>query len=94
MSLTAVCCKMMEAIVKDDIVAHLQRHKLIKRSQHGFMKAKSCTTNLISFLNKMTEALDEGEDADVICLDFAKAFDKVPTQRLLKKAPEESRELS
>ena len=85
MSLTAVCCKMMEAIVKDDIVAHLQRHKLIKRSQHGFMKAKSCTTNLISFLNKMTEALDEGEDADVIFLDFAKAFDKVPTQRLLKK---------
>ena len=76
---------MMEAILKDDIVSHLKRNGLIKSSQHGFVKGKSCATNLISFLDKMTAALDAGEDADVVFLDFAKAFDKVPTQRLLRK---------
>ena len=31
------------------------------------------------------QALDRGEDVDVIYLDFAKAFDKVPHKRLLRK---------
>ena len=64
---------------------HLQRNKLIKPSQHGFMKNRSCTTNLLEFMEKVTEAIDRGEDMDVVYLDFAKAFDKVPTERLLKK---------
>ena len=85
MSLTSVCCRMMEAILKDDIVTHLEKTGLIRKSQHGFMRGKSCATNLVSFLDKMTAALDEGEEADVVFLDFAKAFDKVPTRRLLKK---------
>ena len=84
-SLTSVCCRMMEAILKDDIVTHLEKTGLIRKSQHGFMRGKSCATNLVSFLDKMTAALDEGEEADVVFLDFAKAFDKVPTRRLLKK---------
>ena len=84
-SLTSVCCRMMEAILKDDIVTHLEKTCLIRKSQHGFMRGKSGATNLVSFLDKMTAALDEGEEADVVFLDFAKAFDKVPTRRLLKK---------
>jgi len=84
-SLTSVCCKLMESIVKDEVVRHLERHKLIKPSQHGFMRGKSCTSNLLSFLEKMTAAVDRGEPVDVVFLDFAKAFDKVPTERLIKK---------
>jgi hypothetical protein len=49
------------------------------------MKNKSCTTNLLEFMEKITEAADRGEPIDVIYLDFAKAFDKVPRERLLKK---------
>ena len=84
-SLTSVCCKVMEAIIKDEIVEHLERNKLIRPSQHGFMKGRSCTSNLIVFLDKLSAAVDAGEAVDVVYLDFAKAFDKVPTQRLLKK---------
>ena len=49
------------------------------------MKGKSCATNLLEFLDKITEDTDKGISTDVIYLDFAKAFDKVPTERLLRK---------
>ena len=84
-SLTSVCCKMMESILKDDIVEHLARHKIINASQHGFMRGKSCTSNLLHFLEKVTALVDSGVPVDVVYLDFAKAFDKVPVERLLKK---------
>ena len=84
-SLTSVCCKMLESILKDAVVSHLDRHKLIRPSQHGFMKGRSCTSNLLCFMEKITAAVDGGEAVDVVFLDFAKAFDKVPIQRLLKK---------
>ena len=71
--------------MKDGIVEYLLRFKLINKSQHGFMSKKSCTTNLLEFLEKMTRILDDGEPADIIYLDFSKAFDKVPHKRLMKK---------
>ena len=49
------------------------------------MKDKSCVTNLLEFLEKATTVVDGGEGFDVIYLDFAKAFDKVPRERLLNK---------
>ena len=49
------------------------------------MKGKSCATNLLEFLDKLTEATDKMTPTDVVYLDFAKAFDKVPTERLLRK---------
>ena len=49
------------------------------------MRGRSCATNLLEFLEKATRAADEGKPLDVIFLDFAKAFDKVPRERLLKK---------
>jgi hypothetical protein len=84
-SLTSVSCRLMESIVKDDIVAHLEKYKLIRTSQHGFMRGKLCTSNLLSFFEDVTREADKGESIDIIYLDFAKAFDKVPTARLMKK---------
>lgn len=49
------------------------------------MKQRSCTTNLLEFLEKATSVVDEGGGFDVIYLDFAKAFDKVPLKRLMRK---------
>jgi hypothetical protein len=66
-------------------MTHLQRNKLLKSSQHGFMPGRSCTTNLLTFLEKATAAIDSGQSFDAVFLDFAKAFDKVPRARLLKK---------
>ena len=84
-SLTSIPCKVMESIMRDEIVDHLVTQQLIKSTQHGFMSHKSCTTNLLEFMENITKNLDEGTPMDVIYLDFSKAFDKVPHKRLLSK---------
>jgi hypothetical protein len=61
---------------------------LLNPSQHGFMPGKPCSTNLLEFFEKTTKVIDAGKPFDVIFLDFAKAakaFDKVPRERLLEK---------
>jgi ribonuclease P/MRP protein subunit RPP40 len=84
-SMTSIVCKIMESILKDVIVGHLEKHELIRDSQHGFTQGRSCLTNLLEFLEEVTVNLDEGKPVDVIYLDFSKAFDKVPHQRLYRK---------
>jgi ribonuclease P/MRP protein subunit RPP40 len=84
-SLTTHVCKVLEALVKDVIIAHLQKYNLINDSQHGFVKGRSCLTNLLGFFEDITAMVDKGEPVDVIYLDFQKAFDKVPHRRLMKK---------
>jgi hypothetical protein len=84
-SLTCVCCRVMESIIKEDIVRHLDMNKIIKNSQHGFKAGRSCSTNLLEFFEPVTKAADQGKPVDVVYLDFAKAFDKVPHGRLLNK---------
>ena len=84
-SLTSVPCKMLEALIKDDLMEHLIQNSLIRDSQHGFMAGRSCTTNLIKFMDSATKILDTGSAADIFYLDISKAFDKVPRERLLVK---------
>ena len=84
-SLTSQVCKLFESIIRDVMVDHLEKSELIRDSQHGFRRGRSCLSNLLVFLDKVTRAVDEGNCVDVIFLDFAKAFDKVPHQRLLVK---------
>jgi len=84
-SLTSVSCKIMESIIRDDLMSHLEKNGLIKPTQHGFLPGRSCTTNLLEFLERVTASVDDGKPFDVVFLDFAKAFDKVPKQRLLEK---------
>ena len=82
-SLTSIVCKILESIIKDSIVVHLNTFNLINTTQHGFRKGRSCLTNLLEYLETVTKFLDDGCPVDVIYLDFAKAFDKVPHARLL-----------
>ena len=53
--------------------------------QHGFVSGKSCVTKLPEFLDNITEALDQGDDTDIIYVDFGKAFDKIPQRKLMIK---------
>ena len=62
----------------------MQDNQGIRPSQHGFMKGRSCLTNLISY-NQATHLVDEGEAVDVIYLDYSKAFDTVAHIILLEK---------
>ena len=51
-SITSVICKLLEAIIRDDMMDFLIKNKLLNPSQHGFLKARSCLTNLLCFLRK------------------------------------------
>ena len=46
-------------------------------TQHGFISGRSCITQLLEYIEDLTEAIDNGEDVDVTCIDFCKGFDKV-----------------
>ena len=78
-------CKLLERLIKDHMVDFLVKHKLLNSSQHGFLKARSCLTNMLCFLEEIIKWIDVGSPVDIIYLDFQKAFDKVPHQRLLLK---------
>ena len=84
-SLTSVICKLLETLIRDHMVEFLVKHKLINTSQHGFLKARSFLTNLLCFLEEITKWVNNGSPVDVVYLDFQKAFDKEPHQRLLLK---------
>ncbi len=64
---------------------HLIENNLIVKEQHGFIKSKSCVTNLLEALDILTELTMKGKCADIAFLDFAKAFDSVANQRLILK---------
>ena len=59
-SLTSIPCKIMESIVKDGLMAHLEENSLMNPSQHGFMPGKSCATNLLEFLEFVTRIVGKG----------------------------------
>jgi len=63
----------------------LDKHNLIKDSQHGFRKRYSCANNLLTFLEKVTSCIDDKMPVDTIYIDLANAFDKVLRERLVLK---------
>jgi len=63
----------------------VEEKKVIRSSQHGFTKAKSCLTNPIAFYDDMTGWVDEGRAVDVVYLDCSKTFDTVSYNILLGK---------
>src|SRR5688572_23844691 len=48
-SLTCIICKVLEQIIKGRMVEHLNKYEITKNSQHGFMKGRSCLTNLLDY---------------------------------------------
>ena len=49
-SLTSVVCKLLESLLRDHImVDFLEKHNLLKDTQHGFLRGRSCLTNLLEY---------------------------------------------
>lgn len=84
-SLTCIPCKIFEHIIYSHIFKHLNAHDILSEEQHGFRKYHSCESQLISTIDDFAVHIDSGAQIDTILLDFSKAFDKVPYQRLFAK---------
>ena len=84
-ALTSVVSKVCEKILCMTMLAFLTQNFLISPQQHGFVKGRSCQTNILVCLERWTEMVDNGNSVDVAYFDYAKAFDKVSHRLLLLK---------
>ena len=85
-SLTCVCCKVLEHTITSNSMVHLDRNNLLFQNQHGFKSRVICETQLIQFIQDLYDTLNkQGGQADAIVMNFSKAFDKVDHQRLMMK---------
>ena len=71
MRLTSQVSKVLETLVRDEIIDHLYSKKLLRDTQHGFTKERSCLTNLLKLMEEVTAYVAEGSPVDVLYLDFS-----------------------
>jgi len=84
-SLTCICCKIMESIIRDVVMKYFLTNNLFSDKQYGFIKGRSTVLQLLKAADDWVKILDEGGQVDIIYTDFEKAFDKVPHLRLISK---------
>ena len=84
-SLTCSLCKVMEAIIKDQMVAFLRSRNLLSREQHAFITKHSTVTNLLECVHDWSLSLHNKVPQDVLYFDFSHAFDSVVSRKLLIK---------
>ena len=63
----------------------LDRHNVLTLLNYGFPNGYSCETQLVVTAHDLLESFDSDTQADVLVLDFSKAFDTVPHIKLLSK---------
>ena len=84
-SLTSPVVKCLEHLVHARITEFFNGNNKLDCHQHRFFKGHSCQTQLLAMTREWEKSLDRGVSTHVIYLDFSKAFDSVPHQRLFMK---------
>ena len=79
-SLTCILCKVYEKLIRAHILTHVESK--ICKEQHGFVSGRSCLSNLLESIDAIGDLLAQGEGVDIFYMDFQKAFDTVPHNRL------------
>ena len=82
-SLTSVICRTMERILCNSLTKYFSFNHLQPDNQHGFVKKRSTLTQQLILLNNLTENFDNNITTEMIYLDYAKAFDSVPHNKLI-----------
>ena len=77
--------KVFERVISKKLVHYLEQNFLFNPNQHGFRKGRSCLSELLSHFHEILSIVESGGRADVVYLDFSKAFDKVDFSILMKK---------
>ena len=83
-ALTSHLIKIYEKVLRNKISAFLNENNLLNKNQHGFRQGRSCLTQLLAHQDYIMSLLEDGANVDVVYLDFAKAFDKVDHNLVLR----------
>lgn len=83
MSFTSVPGKILEQILPEAVLRHIEGREVTQDSLHSFTKGKLCLNIHEAFDSEVTTAMDKGRD--IVCLEFCKAFDMVPSCILSKQ---------
>ena len=70
--LTCIICKIMESIIRDKLELFIENNNILKDSQHGFRKGRSCLTNMLTFFEEATKSFDVSRAYDIVYLDLIK----------------------
>ena len=84
-ALTSHLIKVFEKVLRRHVVRYIEERNLLNPNQHGFRAGRSCLSQLVQHYDKITKAMEEGKNVDVIYLDYAKAFDKLDFDITLQK---------
>lgn len=84
-SLTSVVCKILESIIRDQLLDYLIINNHISPKQFGFLPGKSCQLQLLSAVSGWIEQLDSKNNLTILYTDFCKAFDSVSHRKLVNK---------
>jgi hypothetical protein len=81
-SLTCTLCRVFERLLCKSIVRFLHDTGFFSGEQFGFLKGRSTTTQLLATFDEWFKAIEKNKNVDVIYVDFARAFDSVPHDKL------------
>lgn len=84
-SLLSMLSKVMERLIYDAMWNHLDTHQLLSNRQFGFRAGHSTSDALTYVAQRLTNSINDREEARIVCLDISKAFDRVWHRGLLAK---------
>ena len=84
-SILPIFSKILEKLMHKRLTSFLEKHKLLFKHQYGFQKGKSTEHAILDLHSNIIKAIETKEKTCVIFLDFAKTFDTVNHQILIKK---------
>ena len=84
-SLTSLVMKTYERILKEELLVRTSH--LLDSRQHGFLRSKSCSTNMVTFTDSVVLSVNDCKtlSTDIVYFDFSKAFDSVNHDLILFK---------
>ena len=76
-ALTNGLSKIYEGIVREAIIKHLENFGIFDDTQHGSQKGRSTMTQLLCQVDTVLDMINDGDNCEIVFLDFAKAYDKI-----------------
>jgi len=80
-----VVCKHLEQVIAGNLRKIWEMSGCLYEGQHGVSPGYSCESQVVAVCQDIADSLDEGVRTDAIIIEFLRAFNLVPHDRLLTK---------